>query len=260
MALLCSQCGEPVKAGDKTCPNPNCGEPLDVRSVFKRLLEQLGFRFARATAVRCPVCNVVGSLKVGYCYNCGCGFTLAAALAPLLRGPRRLWDRLTEGADNPTKWTFRRYYFWFSLVLFFATLSVYEKVQPEKGIATILLAVVYLPLLLVLGIWLKPRPKTPVPGAKKRTTPKITKLTLVFNYFTFLLVMELAMAAWLQKAIIIAIQCGVTVVAWFVFITFLWPVWTAMGIFFQQQSDDAQFDPTSYQGRRARSDHGGRRT
>lgn len=255
MSLLCSECDEPVKLGDKACSN--CGEPLDVRSVFRRLLEKIGYGFNRATAVRCPVCNKVGSLKVGYCYKCGCNFTVAAAAAPLLRGSRKLWDRLKNNPNEATKRKFQRYYFWSSALLLIVVLSIYESFQPHKWIATGLFAVIFLPLLLLLVLWLMPKRRPN--AAPRRPTARIIKLSLVFNYFTFLMLLELAIAVWLEKAMIIAVQSVVTLVAFYSFKTFFWPVWTALGLFFREQTQ-APFDPTSYQGRRARSDYGGRRS
>jgi hypothetical protein len=255
MTFLCAQCGKPVGRGDRVCPNPNCREPQDVRSVFKRWLEGMGIGVRRATAVRCPACNAVGSLEIGYCMKCGCNFTVAAAIAPLLRGPRRLWDRWKNKFDSMSKQRFQRYFFWLSVFLFLAVLSIHEHFQPNKWGATALVAIIFLPLLLLLVLWLKPKrdPRAPRPPPLGR----IVKLALVFNYFSVLLLIELLVGVWLEKAVIIAVQCVVTLVAFYCFATFFWPVWVALGEFFREQAR-AQFDPTSYQGRRARSDFGER--
>jgi hypothetical protein len=257
VALLCSQCGKPLKPGEQLCPNPNCREPQDVRSVFKRLLEKIGIGFNRATAVRCPVCDAVGSLKIGYCMRCGCGFTVGAAFAPLLRGPRKLWDKLKNKPDTVTKRRFQQFYFLLSVFLFLAVLSIYEHFQPHKWLAAGLFAVIFLPLLLVLILWLKPK-RNPR-AAPRPPTARIIKLSLVFNYFTTLLLLELVVGVWLEKAMIIAVQCVVTLVAFYCFVNFFWPVWIALGEAFRQQAQP-DFDPTSYQGRRARTDFGGRRS
>ncbi len=243
MRLLCPKCGEPVQLGQTSCP---CGEALDARSVFKRWLEGLGFRFNRATAVRCPACNATGSLKFGYCTGCGCNFTVAAAFAPILRRFERLVTNISPAKRRAFQWCFLL----LSVGGFLTTLTAYENLQPQEWLATGLLSFLFLPVLLTLFFWLMPKPM--LISLAQRTARKV-KLALTFNYFTLLLWLQLTVTTWMAKAIILAGICGMTIVAFYMFLAYIWPIWLAMALFFEQQAN--AFDPTGFQGKRARTDN-----
>jgi len=243
-----------VTLGDKTCPH--CHEPMDARSVFKSLWQKLGFKINRATAVRCPTCHAVGSLRRGYCVECGCNFTVAAALAPLLRGPRRLWDRHVSNAGPATKRKFQLGYLLFSLLAFLTLLAGFEKLQPGKWLGTSLLMVIFLPFFLLLFFWLMPRNLLVL--AAHRTT-RLVKLALVLNYFTLLFVLQLVVSTWVEKAVIVASQIVISIVAFYLLMEFVWPVWNALAQSFRQAAGPQEFDPSANQGRRAYTEDGRRR-
>jgi hypothetical protein len=241
-----------VQPGDRQCPH--CHKPLDVASAFRRLWERLGFAFNRTTAVRCPKCNKTGSLKFGYCTGCGCNFTVASATEKLLLGPRKIWDRNVTNATATTRRRFKWYYLLFSVVIFFTTLTAYTKFLPANWLGTALLTLLFLMLFLVLLFGLTPRQNL---VAFARKTPPVIKLSLVFNYFTVLLLLQFAVSIWHAQAVIMAILCLMSWLGFYVFLVHVWPVWVAMGSFFQEPV--YQFDPRDNQGRRAYRDQGGRR-
>jgi hypothetical protein len=254
MAFLCHVCGESVAFGDKVCPR--CKEPLDAQSVFKSWWEKLGFKLKRATAVHCPTCNAIGSLQFGYCVKCGCNFTIGSALAPLLRGPRRFWDRLVTNASPVAKRRFQLLYFFFSSAAFLTLLTVFEKLQPGKWLGTSLLVLIFLTFFLLLFFWLIPRHLLVLVA---RRTTRLVKLSLVANYFTLLLLIQLAVSTWVEKAVIVASQIVISIIAFYLLLEFVWPVWNALAESFRQAAGAQDFDPSAYQGRRAYSDDGRRR-
>lgn len=256
MNFLCPFCDKPTKLTGRVCSNPDCRKSLDVRSVFRRLWVQLGSSFRRATAVCCPACNATGSIKVGKCLNCGCDFTVAAALAPLLRGPRRVWDRYVTNTTDGTKLVFQRGYFLVSLGVFAGTLVVMEDLQTGKWLVSSVLNVIFLTFLLLLFFWLIPRPLL---MAAARCVSALVKLSLVLNYLTLLLLLQLAVSTWLWKAVILASQLVISVVSFHLLLAYVWPVWNAMAQSFRQAAEAYEFDPSNPQGRRAYTDDGRRR-
>ena len=131
---------------------------------------------------------------------------------------------------------------------------LFQKFLPENWLGTAVLTVLFLMLFLLLFFWLVPRAKL---ITFARVTSPIIKLALVLNYFTVLLVMQIVISIFPEKAWIVIMLC---IISWCAFHGFLWlasNVWTAMGRYFEESAN--QFDPTAFQGRRARTDRGGRR-
>jgi hypothetical protein len=210
----------------------------------------------RATTVKCPACDATGSIKVGHCTVCGCNFTVAAALAPLLRGPRRLWDRYVTDATDQTKQVWQRLHFLISLAAFVAMLMLLEDLQTGKWLVSSVLGVIFLTFLLLLFFWLVPRPLL---VAAARCVSALVKLSLVLNYLTLLLLLQLAVSTWLWKAVILASQLVISVAAFHLLLSYVWPVWNAMAQSFRNAAEAYEFDPSNPQGRRAYTDDGRRR-
>jgi hypothetical protein len=247
MKLLCPVCGKEVAPGAKTCPT--CREPADVYSLWKRLVNSFKFGFNRATAVRCPACGQPGSLKFGCCLRCGSDFSVAAALAPLLRKPRKKWDDLVTHATPGTKRCFQLGYVLLSAILFWLSLGYSEKRHGTEWYLFAALSIVYVAFFTVFFFFLIPRSALVL--FTKRTS-RLSKLGLLFNYFTLLLFLNTALVTWKQRAYMLATLFGVSYIAFYIFLVWLYPVWTAMGSFFVEP--DHAFDPTANQGRRARRD------
>ena len=91
-------------------------------------------------------------------------------------------------------------------------------------------------------LWLRPKRNPNAP--QRQPIARIIKVSLVFNYFTLLFLLELAIATWLDKAAIIAAQCVASLVASYVFISFLLPASEKFRAVFA--AAPTGFDPTSF--------------
>lgn len=151
---------------------------------------------------------------------------------------------------------FQRGYFLVSLAVFFGMLLIMEDLQAGKWLLSSVLNVIFLTFLLLLFFWLIPRPLL---VAAARCTSALVKLSLVLNYLTVLLLLQLAVSTWLWKAVILASQLVISVVAFHLLLAYVWPVWNAMAQSFREAAEAYEFDPSNPQGRRAYTDDGRRR-
>lgn len=142
------------------------------------------------------------------------------------------------------------------MAAFVGALLIMEDVEAGKWLVSSALNVIFLTFLLLLFFWLIPRPLL---VAAARCVSALVKLSLVLNYLTLLLLLQLAVSTWLWKAVILASQMVITVVSFHLLLAYVWPVWSAMAQSFRQAADVYEFDPSNPQGRRAYTDDGRRR-
>jgi hypothetical protein len=234
MPFRCPVCDGEVRVSDKACPH--CKEPLDAASFIKRLFV---FTYNRASALRCPVCNFSGRPERGCCVYCGSNFTLAAALAPPIRWwnkkPLRYWRKL-----RPV--TRRRLHFYSSAAFLWFALG--WAADHETDLAAVsLLSIAYLAVLLLFVVFVVPRDKR-----INFTTgiPPLTKISLSFNYFAFLIFLQGVLLTWARRA---AVLGGLFFMSWaacWLFLEYIYPIACVMADII---TGHPGFDPTADQTR-----------
>ena len=243
MKFSCPHCGHDVRAGDAQCSA--CKKPLDAASLIRRSWKSFRASFKRATKLKCPLCGKLNTAKSDRCAKCGCDFSVAEALVPLLRPLRKKWDVLFTNATPATKRVCRIVYVLVSAILFWLVLGFSEK-QGSEWYLHAALSVVYLAVFTLFLVWVVPREY--LVRFAKRIKP-IEKIGLIFNYFTLLLVLQALIGTWKQRAIMLAVLFGVSWLGFYIFLVYVFPVWTDMGKFFADP--DTSFDPRNRQGRNA---------
>ena len=115
-----------------------------------------------------------------------------------------------------------------------------------------LLSTVYLAVLTLLFMWVVPAKYRAY--FARRLAP-VEKLGVIFNYFTFLLLLQIAMRTWKERAELLAALFAISWVAFFTLLTWIYPVWNQMGrTFFSDSNDGSPFDATGRQSRRTEYD------
>ena len=245
MAFRCPVCDRDVKTGDTKCPG--CGEPLHAASFVGRLWRSLWAGFTRVTSVECPACGEPAAAKSKYCMRCTCNFTVAAALVPILRPLRNKWDAVFKDASPASKRFARIAYVIASAVLFWLVLSYSEK----KGAVWYLyaaLSIVYVAFFTFFLLWVVPREHL---SRFVRQRKGVVRIGLIFNFFTALLLLQVLMATWTARALMLGALFIVSWLGFYFFLVYIFPVWCGMSVFFD---DYVPFDHTARQGRTARRD------
>jgi len=245
MPFRCPICEQDVDAGNKECPR--CKEPLHLASFFQRFWRGLLAAFTRATCVECPLCHQTSAAKSRYCMSCGCDFSIAAALIPVLRPLRRKWDALFNDMTPATKRSLRIGYVLVSAILFWLMLRYSEK-QGTDWYLHAGLSIVYVTFLTLFVFFVVPREHL---ARFARQRKPVERIGLICNYFTILLVIQACLATWKQKGTMLAALFVVSWLGSLIFLVYVYPVWVGFATFFTEP-DRAAFDPTARQGRTAR--------
>jgi hypothetical protein len=181
--------------------------------------------------------------------RCGCNFTVAAALVPLLKPLRRMWDSL-ENLSLAAKRRLRIVYVLASAILCWVCLGIAER-QGLEWFAFALLSIVYLAFITLFLIWIVP-PARRVRFAQRRKP--LERVGLIFNYLTLLLLLQTFMATWTRRAVMLGVLFVVSWIAFVFFLECLYPTWCGMSRVVFPPGQNDSFDPTAGQGRRARHD------
>ena len=242
MKFRCPYCPGVCGLLDRTCPH--CGSALDARSV-------LHFYFVRArelTALQCPRCRQ-GALPIGtkVCPVCGETPTLQDVVEATVGPPRRRLRQYLRNASPKTKGLAQWIYCFLSAMLLWWLLGYVQRATGGAWLGAALLSIFYLIAIGFYTVWLMPRW---VVITISRRASGLVKFSLSLNFFAGMLVLQLLIRAWWERAIILA---GLFVVIWFAVRLLnrrVLPEAEALWSIFLGPGD--QFDPTSPQGRSAR--------
>src|ERR1035441_1787850 len=199
MAFHCPVCDHDVKAGDTVCPT--CKEPLHAASFVGRLWRSLCAAFSRATSFESPACHKLVAAKSRDCIKCGCNFTIAAALVPILRPLRNKWDAVFKDVSPASKRFARILYVIASAILFWLVLSYSEK----KGAVWYLyaaLSIVYVAFFTFFLLWVVPREHL---SRFVRQRKGVVRIGLICNFFTAVLLLQVLMATWPARAVMLGV-------------------------------------------------------
>ncbi len=235
-----------LKLRDRHCHK--CGLTLSFSGLlgygWKRVWEWV----KKKLSVACPTCRKRIPAFQSICPACKASLTVEGAFQKTF-GPQVEKVRVLI-APNPSK---RRLFQWFyvgvSALVFWGCLAILEKKYAQHWVEPAMLSIVYLAVFLILSLWLVPQ-RTLLLIAQRAS--KLIKLALVFNYLTALMLLQMFMATWWTRSIMLGVLFFVTWAGAWLFWRYLWPVSSAVGGIFMGPS--STFDPSEPQGRNVRMD------
>lgn len=246
MSWACPKCGRACPWTARECPV--CGFPLTVGSATRHYWRRLRTGLSRATAVECPDCQQATPITRKFCVHCGTALTVQAAVNVTLAPTQRRWANFKR-YSSPQTWRRIRYgYFFLSAALLWWFLTYVGTHHAEARFAYIALSVVYLAVLSFLAAWLAPRH---IFFAFSRAN-RLAKLSLILNYLTALLGLQLWIEAWWAQALSLAGLFFVTWLGAVLLCRWIMPVVSATQQVFIGVAPG--FDASAAQGREARYD------
>lgn len=246
MSWACPKCGHACPWTARECPV--CSFPLTLGAVTRHYWHRLRTGLSRATAVECPECQQATPITRKFCVHCGAALTVQAAVNVTVAPTQRRWANFKRHS-SPQTWRRIRYcYFLFSASLLWWFLTYVETHHAGSRIAYIALSVVYLSVLSFLAAWLAPRH---IFFAFSRAS-RLAKLSLILNYLTALLGLQLWIAAWWGQALSLAGLFFVTWLGAVLLCRWIMPVAAATADVFLGSAPG--FDASAPQGREARYD------
>jgi hypothetical protein len=242
MKLRCPKCNETCGLFERECPR--CGFSLAVGSLVR-------FYCRRTTSLQCPRCRN-GALPIGVkvCPNCGETPTLQDLLAATVEPPRRRLNRFfwnaSPGVKRLAQWT----YLFLSAATLWMLLGYVEHHNGHRLFESAVLSIVHLAAMGFAAAWFMPRRL--LFTISSRATG-MAKLSLALNLLAGMLLLQLFIAAWWKRTLLLA---GLFIVLWFaayLMNLYFLPIGGATAQAFMSSSDN-QYDPASNQGRTARFD------
>lgn len=200
--------------------------------------------------VKCPECGRAIPITTKVCANCRTPFTVGSALNSVIEPPRQRWREALHRASPETKRRAQWLYLLLSGALLWWLLAYVAESQGNAWVKAALLSVIFLATLGLLLVFLVPRH---VVQKFSRRSPRLMKLAFVVNYLTGLLLLQIAIGEWWDRALTLAGLLVVTYVGAMVLCRLLWPAAQEFrGIY--ERENQGPFDPSAPQGRRGRFD------
>lgn len=246
MKWACPKCGHACRWLAGACPE--CGFPLTVGAAARHYWHQFQSWLPRVTAVECPQCHQATPLTSKTCVACGAPITVQAAIDETLTPPKRRWARFKRESSPQTWRRLRRCHFLLSAALLWWLLGYVEQHDPGTWVRHAALSVVYLAVLAFLAAWLAPRH---IFFAFSRAS-RLLKLSLVLNYLSALVLLQLFIGVWWVRALVLAGLFAVTWLGAVLLCRWIMPVAAETAQVFL--GADPRFDASAPQGRAAHYD------
>jgi hypothetical protein len=258
--FACPQCSQEIDLRRGVCPG--CHLPLTLGAVVKFYWSFWYTRCRQTAVVPCTECGGGVPITAKACPACKTPLTVNSAvektLAParqragqLVAGGRETLARARTSMKKATPETKRRIqwvYLLFSVALLWWLLVCAEQNEVGTWLRRALLSVVFLAASGMLVIVVVPRHML---QTVSRRASILSKLAMVANYLTLLLLLQMMIGVWWQRALILAGLVGVTCLgAWL--LTVFWNATEKARNFIGQ--DNQTFDPSAPQGRQGRFD------
>ncbi len=244
MALACPQCGARCGWFDRACGV--CGLALSVGAVTRFYLK----RARKTVAIECPCCRR-GAVPIGetVCPTCGAEPTFQDAVQATVDPPRRRLQRWFNFASPRTKRRVQWLYLLASAFVLWWLTAYVAYVRKGHWVGPAMLSILYVAAFGFFGSWLLPR--RVLQGISRHATAKV-KLALSLNFFSGMLLLQLAIGAWWAMA---TVQATLFLVLWLaahLLNTYILPMAASTRAAFL--GGDDSYDPTSSQGRNVRLD------
>ena len=245
--MQCPHCSNTaVRLRDKACAR--CGTATTVNVLLADLATQLRGHVRHLLTVRCPDCGQGFSMRLRACPFCGADLTAGRRMNEFLQPAR---ERGHQFIHQPPS-LLRHVVQWGYLL---GSIKVLGDFLPDlvhlDGLLLLemgALCVPYLVLVMLVLVWIGPRPWQR--RLVQRSSAPV-KIGLLLNLFSLLLVLQHHFTFHWRLSLILA---GAIVVTWFaawVFTGTLWPTMLKLGEIFRHRGAGT-FDPSQPQGRKGR--------
>jgi len=240
-------CDNGVGFGDRKCSK--CGFELSLGALRKHYFSRMGDGIRRRALTRCPFpsCGAIIPIASRECPNCKQPLTVNAAFAPAQARIRQMAQQRDPGVLRRVQLV----YFLLSGAALIGLLCYVENQSSSDLTSNAFMSLAYLVVILVL-VRLFVRPEK-VRLVMRHISP-LVKFTLIVNYLTLLLFLQVCVGVWWKKASILAGLFGTTFAAIIIVGHFLWPVAVEAQNWFAEPAPPAGFNPSNPQGRTFRSD------
>ena len=248
MLIACPKCGHAAALSATECPE--CGLALTLGSVLGLYAQRLGGWLRRVAVTRCPACGVSNPISAKQCAACGVALTVQLAFEKTTAPARRHWGYFVLDYAPQIRWLLQGTHLFGSLALFLWLLG---RVNTQDLIPLALhaaITAVYVAVLVVISLWIVPRP---VQSAVAHRTTAAVRVGLIFNLLSLVLGLQFLVARWWLQALIVTGVIVVLCVAAYLLSHLLWPRVAEVRKVFQD-SQQAGFDPSAPQGRKATLD------
>lgn len=241
MNVQCPECGEAIRLQNGRCAR--CAFALTVPGIWRHFVRSV----RRKTQISCPSCREPAEIAARECRACGALLTLenviGATVEPTRKKVERRMANATPGFKRGVQWAV----FALSLVTLWLLLTF---VQARKGSSVLelaLLSSVYLAFFGLLSVFFLPRKLI---WTIRHRASAISKLSLIANFFSALLLLQLALGTWQKQAGGLAILFGTVWLGAVILTRFFWPLLCDVMSLFSQAN--VYFNSADPQGRSAR--------
>lgn len=244
MGFVCDDCKRPVRQKSRACRH--CGRESTVEAWFASAFLKLGAKSNEPVCVVCPVCSKELPASKVQCPGCDADFVAGPGQSQGAQPTGASADGVNQRAKRRIQWA----YCLVSLGVVWAVFEYARNHHSAGWISRSVLSVFFLSISLFLLAKLVPRE---VLRSFFSRAPLPTKLALGCNYFTALLLIEIAVGVWWSNALMLA---GLVLVTWAGLVLFSRSMnrWSQITGQFLGEDDRGTFDPSKHQGRQGRHD------
>jgi hypothetical protein len=239
-------CDNGVGFGDRRCSK--CNFELSFGSLWKLYTGRLIDGLRRSAVTKCPysACGAIIPITSKECPICKKPLTVSAAFVP---AQERIL-RLAQKRDPKVLRRIQLVYFFLSGAVLFGLICYLENKSKDELFEQAGMSAVYLVIIVILIRLFVRADKIRI--VLRHVSP-LVRFTLLINYLSVLVVLQVCIGTWWKKASILAGLFGTTFVAIYL-ISALWPLAVAPVTWFAEPQEE-DFNPSSAQGRSFRTDN-----
>ena len=225
--------------------------PVGVAPLPERLV--LACRYS--LVLKCPSCADAIPLASKICPRCKTPITVETAVHSSLGPAQRRWRRWRDHLTPQTKWRLKRVLAWTcQLTYFLGSAALLRRLLASlapwgivEWLAPAALSVLFLAALGVLLLWIVPRPLI---REIFETASRLVKVSLVLNYLSLLLFLQVVVRVWWQQSLLVGLLLVMSCLGFWLLRRVFWPgVKNAEKLF--REGEGKGFDPSNPQGRQA---------
>jgi hypothetical protein len=196
----------------------------------------------------CPKCDHAIQLRKGVCSKCGFELTLQSLIKYYCLKAWKRWDRFRTNITPLRQRIVQWLYLCLSIILLLFILSGIQENDIKDWLKPSALALFFFPFLGLIVLLVVPGQL--IKMVVKRAAWRI-KVALVCNFFTLVLLLQLFIARWWVRALVLASILGVIFIGSILLYKVFWPMALKMQNLYDPQQNPP-FDPSAPQGRHGR--------
>ncbi len=235
MRVQCHNCKQDVPAAGRCA---HCGASFNPLAVVAHYLRVLWRGLIKELAPVCPRCSLTHPLKTAHCSQCGFEFSAGNTFAWHLRPFRRWWDSLNFH-DPRVKRRVQWLYLLISVLVLYLAIRLAETRLVGSWVPAIILAVIYTAALALMFFIAVPKQTMRLVA---RCAAPLTKLALMLNCLALILVLQVIVGTWQQRAWILASTFLVSSAGLWIFVNYLYPFWCRLGALTYEEVPTYDFD------------------